>query len=132
MSTEKRVFSKLFKKEKVELSVISDLQGAYEQFDNTISQRFLKLGEISDSYREVLSLLADLNYELGLYEDIESTSEDLRVTVSDILTEVENKAEELGADASEFIPQYDDIVGNLGVLFDDDVIREARELATGY
>jgi hypothetical protein len=83
-------------------------------------------------YKEVKSILSDLNYELGLYEEISSESEELRVKVSDILQDVEMKAEELGAAPFEFIPNYDDIVNDLEVLFDDDVLRDALEIATGY
>ena len=132
MSTEKRVFSKLFKKDKLELSAISDLEDAVESFDNAISRRFILLGNIQDTYKEVESLLADLNYELGIYEDVSIESEELRVKVSDILQEVEMKSEELGAAPFEFIPNYSDIVNNLEVTFDDDILRDALELATGY
>ena len=132
MSTEKRVFSKLFKKEKVELSAVSDLEDAYESFDGAVSQRLALLGSINDMYTEVTSMLSDLNYELGLYEDISRESEELRIKVSDILQDVEMKAEELGAATFEFIPNYNDIVNNLEVLFEDDVLRDALEIATGY
>lgn len=126
------ILKKISKEEKTELSAVSDLQDAYEGFDSAVSRRFLLLGSINDMYTEVTSMLSDLNYELGLYEDVSSESEELRIKVSDILQDVEMKAEELGAAPFEFIPNYDDIVNDLEVLFDDDVLRDALEIATGY
>lgn len=126
------ILKKISKEQKVELSAISDLEDAYESFDSAISQRFILLGNINDMYTEVTSILSDLNYELGLYEDVSAESEELRVKVSDILQDVEMKAEELGAAPFEFIPDYSDIVNNLEVTFDDDVLRDALEIATGY
>ncbi len=126
------ILKKISKEEKTKLSAVSDLEDAYESFDSAISRRFILLGNINDMYTEATSMLSDLNYELGLYEDISSESEELRVKVSDILQDVEMKAEELGAAPFEFIPNYDDIVNDLEVTFDDDVLRDALEIATGY
>lgn len=126
------ILKKISKEEKTKLSAVSDLEDAYESFESAISQRFVLLGSINDMYKEVTSILSDLNYELGLYEDTSIESEELRVKVSDILQDVEMKAEELGAAPFEFIPNYDDIVNDLEVTFDDDVLRDALELATGY
>ena len=77
-------------------------------------------------------MLSDLNYELGLYEDIKAEMEDLRMSTSDALDEVTIKVEELGINVADFIPEYNDIILDLEASFDDDVIREAREIATGY
>ena len=126
------ILKKISKEDKTELSAVSDLQDAYESFDSAVSKRFILLGNINDMYTEVTSILSDLNYELGLYEDVSKESEELRVKVSDILQDVEMKAEELGAAPFEFIPDYSDIVNNLEVTFDDDVLRDALEIAIGY
>ena len=126
------ILKKISKEEKTELSAVSDLEDAYESFDGAVNQRFTLLDSIKDMFTEVESILSDLNYELGIYESVSRESEELRVKVSDILQDVEMKAEELGAAPFEFIPNYDDIVNDLEVLFDDDIIRDALEIATGY
>jgi len=126
------ILKKISKAQKTELSAVSDLEDAYESFDSAVTQRLALLDSIDNMYKEVTSILSDLNYELGLYEEISSESEELRVKVSDILQDVEMKAEELGAAPFEFIPNYDDIVNDLEVTFDDDVLRDALEIATGY
>ncbi len=132
MSTEKRVFSKLFKKEKVELSSVADLETSYNLYSEALVERMQSIERIEEQYREITGMLSDLNYELSLYEDVKGDMEDLRMSTADLYDEVVNKAIDLGVSVSDILPNGDDIQGDLGADINDDILRDALEIATGY
>tara|TARA_R110001606_G_scaffold394593_1_gene565638 strand:- start:272 stop:679 length:408 start_codon:yes stop_codon:yes gene_type:complete len=135
MSTEKIVFAilkKISKQDKVELSGVADLETSYVLYSEALVERTQAIERIKEQYQEITAMLSDLNYELGLYEDIKAEMEDLRMSTSDLLDEVTIKAEELGVSVYDIIPNSDDIQGDLGADIDDDILRDALEIATGY
>lgn len=132
MSTEKRVFSKLFKKEKVELSNVADLETSYSLYSEALVERIQSIERIEEQYREITGMLSDLNYELSLYEDVKVNMEDLRMSTADLYDEVVNKSIDLGVSVSDILPNGDDIQGDLGADINDDILRDALEIATGY
>tara|TARA_R110002153_G_scaffold127784_1_gene275577 strand:+ start:374 stop:781 length:408 start_codon:yes stop_codon:yes gene_type:complete len=135
MSTEKRVFAilkKISKQDKVELSSVADLETSYIIYSEALVERTQAIERIKEQYQEITAMLSDLNYELGLYEGVKGEMEDLRMSTSDILDEVTIRAEELGVSIYDIIPNSDDIQGDLGADIDDDILRDALELATGY
>ena len=132
MSTEKRVFSKLFKKEKVELSSVADLESSYNVYKEALLERMQSIERIEDQYREITGMLSDLNYELSLYEDVKGEMEDLRMSTSDLYDEVVDKATDLGIEVSDILPNNDEIGYNLEADINDDILRDALEIATGY
>jgi len=135
MSTEKRVFAilkKISKQDKVKLSAVADLETSYNLYSDALVSADAAIGRVKDQYEEITAMLSDLNYELSLYENIKAEMEDLRMSTSDALDEVTIKVEELGINAADFIPEYNDIILDLGANIDDDILRDALELATGY
>lgn len=135
MSTEKRVFAilkKISKQDKVELSAVADLETSYDLYSDALVSIDAAIGRVKDQYEEITAMLSDLNYELSLYEEDKEDVEDLRMSTNDLYNEVLDKAEGLGISITDVIPNADDIKADLEALFDDDVIRDAREIATGY
>ena len=91
--------SNILKKYQTKLSVVSDAENFYSQLDESLNQ----FREIKQRREEVENTLIDLIQEYDfLLEDMSPVTDELQNT----LTELEEKAEELGASANEFFPYY--------------------------
>lgn len=126
------ILKKISKQEKVELSGVADLETSYTLYNEALVETMQSIERIEEQYIEITGMLGDLNYELSLYEETKADMEDLRMSTADLYDEVSNKAEELGLSVSDVIPNSDDIEGDLGFDLNDDILRDALEIATGY
>jgi len=126
------ILKKISKQEKVELSGVADLETSYSLYNEALVEAMQSIEKIEEQYKEITGMLSDLNYELSLYEDIKADMEDLRMSTADLYDEVSNKAEELGLSVSDVIPNSDDIEGDLEFDLNDDILRDALEIANGY
>jgi uncharacterized coiled-coil DUF342 family protein len=98
--------SNILKKVSVKLNVVSDAENFYSQLDESMNE----FSRIKEKREEVENTLIDLIQEYDfLIEDIDSVAPKL----ADTLTQLEEKAEELGASAGEFFPYYNDSVNLL-------------------
>lgn len=138
MSTEKRVFNKLFKgktklsKKAVKLNVVQDIYDLYDSFrdsyDMTSYYANERLEELQNEFFEVanpIRLEIDEMAINGMPRFLEEEGEKMQALVG----ELENKSEELGIDPSELIQGYDEIifmVDNYEALYSD-FIRLYRE-----
>jgi len=110
MSTEKRVFSKLFKSKKIDLSIAADLDAAVETLNELMSSNDALVENLSDIAEEMTNLKLDLDYTA----DLESESfEELREqgnVVDELLGLLESKVGELGFSPSDLFPDYNDTI----------------------
>ena len=110
MSTEKRVFSKLFKSKKIDLSIAADLDAAVETLNELMSSNDALVENLSDIAEEMTNLKLDLDYTA----DLESESfEELRQqgnVVDELLGLLESKVGELGFAPSDLFPDYNDTI----------------------
>ena len=110
MSTEKRVFSKLFKSKKIDLSIAADLDAAVDTLKELMSSNDALVENLSDIAEEMTNLKLDLDYTA----DLESESfEELREqgnVVDELLGLLESKVGELGFAPSDLFPDYNDTI----------------------
>jgi len=117
MNTQKIVFSKLSEKKKVDLSLISDYESKFDEvleLDRSITS---SLTLLSEKASDVLNRMFEFE---KLYDDLLSMEVEAEIKysrLSDIMQEVEMKAEELGAAPFEFMPNYAEAVDILDTQF---------------
>ena len=98
--------SNILKKYQTKLSVVSDAENFYSQF----AESYNDFNTVKQKREEVEIILSDLIEQYNfLIEDMDSVAPQL----ADTLTELEMKAEDLGASANEFFPNYNDSVNLL-------------------
>jgi len=117
MNTQRIVFSKLSEKKKVDLSLISDYESKFDEvleLDRSITS---SLTLLSEKASDVLNRMFEFE---KLYDDLLSMEVEAEIKysrLSDIMQEVEMKAEELGAAPFEFMPNYAEAVDILDTQF---------------
>lgn len=98
--------SNILKKVSVKLNVVSDAENFYSQLEESFNE-FSKIKQKREEIEiELANLIEEYNF---LIEDMDSVAPKL----ADTLTQLEEKAEELGASAGEFFPYYNDSVNLL-------------------
>ena len=148
MSTEKRVFSRLFdtskheaqlkaeqnKQEAVKLSALSDIEDNLDRFDYAESDASYLAYELGDetinAYDEFRMEYSLDNFVVnGFVRDLEEVAEIMRNALNDLKV----KSEELGIDPSDVYPDYEDLkqrVDNAEALEKD--AREKYREVTDY
>ena len=118
MSTEKRVFSKLFKSKKVDLSLISEYESKFDEvleLDRSITS---SLTLLSEKASDVLNRMFEFEKVYDSLLDMETKAEIKYSRLADIMQEIEMRAEELGAAPFEFMPNYAEAVDILDTQFE--------------
>ena len=119
MSTEKRVFSKLFKSKKINLSLIGDYEselGSLKLLDLEHDAKLRNFNELADDLYGLL-----VRFELD-YEELQDRQEQIETqssSLSDTMQLVEEKAEELGAAPFEFMPDYQEAINLLDKTYEN-------------
>ena len=119
MSTEKRVFSKLFKSKKIDLSIIGDYESKFETLKSLDLEHDAKLQNFNDLADDLYNLLVRVELD---YEDLQDRQEQIETqssSLSDTMQLVEEKAEELGAAPFEFMPNYQEAIDLLDKTYEN-------------
>ena len=102
MSTHKTVYNKLFSKqelsvEKVELSLVSDFEQAFSKAEKALTAAEPTYGDILDKsrrlYREIDSIVSDIESASKFYSNLEKGAKDLGITLD---SNISKKASSLG------------------------------------
>ena len=122
MNTKKSVFNKLFGKKslsktelknlKVDLSIVDDLEGLYNDLDQSFSEavyyRNDRLDELTDQYFKAVDPIKQEIDEMainGSVRYLEETSE----KVKELIIQLNEKATDLGIDPRDLVANYDDL-----------------------
>ena len=122
MNTKKSVFNKLFGKKslsktelknvKVDLSIVDDLEGLYNDLDKSFSEavyyRNDRLDELTDQYFKAVDPIKQEIDEMainGSVRYLEETSE----KVKELIIQLNEKATDLGIDPRDLVTNYDDL-----------------------
>lgn len=122
MNTKKSVFSKLFGKKflsktelknvKVDLSIVDDLEGLYNDLDQSFSEAVYyeseRLNELTDQYFKAVDPIKQEIDEMainGSVRYLEETSE----KVKELIIQLNEKATDLGIDPRDLVTNYDDL-----------------------
>ena len=121
-----KVYSKLPNQKKVELSVASDLDDAYEEYKQIIGRHESSLDELTESKIKLKEAQDDVEY----YNDIEDELFEVlirsRDNVSEILGDLETKVGELGFAPSDLFPDYQELVYALDKV--DDIVTRRNNI----
>lgn len=110
MSTEKRVFSKLFKSKKIDLSIAADLDAAVDTLKDLMVSNDVLVENLSDIAEEMTNLKLDLDYTADLEEESFEELREQGNVVDELLGLLESKVGELGFAPSDLFPDYNDTV----------------------
>jgi len=122
MNTKKSVFNKLFGKKslsktelknvKVDLSIVDDLEGLYNDLDQSFSEAVYyeseRLNELTDQYFKAVDPIKQEIDEMainGSVRYLEETSE----KVKELIIQLNEKATDLGIDPRDLVTNYDDL-----------------------
>tara|TARA_B100001093_G_scaffold54428_1_gene46128 strand:- start:17123 stop:17548 length:426 start_codon:yes stop_codon:yes gene_type:complete len=141
MSTENRVFSRLFKgktklSKKVALGQVDDLMALYDQNYILEGQMLEQRNKVNDLALAVKDLINDVFFA---FEDGSEIAENLRQNnekMSQILADIDLRVGELGIDSSDVVPDYNKIVDFIGnteeTNFYEYIGFEAKDLLEDY
>lgn len=110
MSAEKRVFSKLFKSKKIDLSIAADLDAAVDTLNELMSSNDALVENLSDIAEEMANLKLDLDYTADLEEESFEELREQGKVVDELLGLLESKVGELGFAPSDLFPDYNETV----------------------
>ena len=102
-------FKKARVKNKTKLSAISDAQGFYEECLELQRQKDSLVDNINNEVMNIVALKENAQADYDEWLELAELYDEANSKLSDALTIIEEKAEELGAAPFEFLPEYNDM-----------------------
>jgi len=139
MSTEKRVFKKLFKSKvnkKAELAKVNDIIALYDKNFFLESQMLDQRNKVNEAVTLVENAIAELirEYEAGV--EMSETLLENNSKMSEMLQEIDVRVGELGLDSSDIVPDYNRIVDFIGnteeTIFFDYITQAAKDILNNH